>query len=78
MGQPCRRDAGKVAPPLEYVGAVWVAKRIGITQQSVSKTGKAMLKPGYRGQQTKVPYPDAVDEGRPLWLKSRFDGDVDA
>lgn len=59
----------KVIAPLEYVGAAWVARRLGTTQQNVSKSGLAALKQGYRGSTIR---PDALFEGRPLWLKSRF------
>lgn len=50
----------------EYVGAVWLAERLGMTQQNVSLAGQRALKPTYRGEFLK---PDAVVEGRPLWEK---------
>jgi hypothetical protein len=50
----------------EYVGAVWLAERLAMTQQNVSLAGQRALKPTYRGDFLK---PDAVVEGRPLWEK---------
>lgn len=50
----------------EYVGAVWLAERLGMTQQNVSLAGQRALKPTYRGDFLK---PDASVEGRPLWEK---------
>lgn len=50
----------------EYVGAVWLAEKLGMTQQNVSLAGQRALKPTYRGEFLK---PDAVVEGRPLWEK---------
>jgi inorganic triphosphatase YgiF len=50
----------------EYVGAVWLAERLAMTQQNVSLAGQRALKPTYRGEFLK---PDAVVEGRPLWEK---------
>lgn len=81
LGKSNWTDAGKVAPPLEYVGAEWIAEHItGTTQQNVSKTAKAMLKPGYRGKEERFPRPHAVVKGRngketPLWLASWFESE---
>ena len=41
---------------------------LGTTQQNVSEAGKRALKPGYRGDMLR---PDAVFEGRPLWIKEK-------
>jgi len=54
--------------PLELVGAAWIAERLGTTQQNISLAGKRALKPGYRGDMVR---PDAVNEGRPLWIKEK-------
>lgn len=54
----------------EYVGAAKVARYLGTTQQNVSKSGLRALDPKYRGTMIR---PDALFEGRPLWLKSRFE-----
>lgn len=63
----------------EYVGATWIANHIGTTRQNVTKTVDAMMKPGYRGEETRFSLPDATFEGRYIWLKSRFEctGDTD-
>jgi hypothetical protein len=50
----------------EYVGAVWLAERLAMTQQNVSLAGQRAMKPAYRGDFLK---PDASVEGRPLWEK---------
>lgn len=50
----------------EYVGAVWLAERLAMTQQNVSLAGQRAMKPTYRGDFLK---PDASVEGRPLWEK---------
>jgi|GEM_PF-3366598 hypothetical protein len=71
---PASVELAKVTPPLEYVGATWIARLWGTTQQNVSKSGLAALKPNYRGTMIR---PDAICDGKLLWLKSRFEGDVD-
>ncbi|GAV11337.1 hypothetical protein [Paenibacillus sp. NAIST15-1] len=51
---------------VEFVGAAAFAKMLGTSQQNVSKSGKRALDPNYRGDFLR---PDAICEGRPLWLK---------
>lgn len=41
---------------------------LGTTQQNVSKSGTRALDPGYSGDMLR---PDAVFEGRPLWIKEK-------
>lgn len=43
---------------------------MGQSRQAVDQAGRAALKPTYRGAMIR---PDATVEGRPLWLKSRFE-----
>lgn len=60
---------------LEYVDAAWLSRHLGVTKQNIGKSARSALKDGYRGT---FPRPDALVEGRPLWLKSRFEGEMDA
>jgi len=48
------------------IGAAGFAKLLNTTQQNVSKSGKRALESDYRGDMLR---PDAVCEGRPLWIK---------
>jgi hypothetical protein len=50
------------------IGAGTFAKMLGTTQQNVSEAGKRALKDSYRGDMLR---PDAVFEGRPLWIKEK-------
>lgn len=65
--------AGPLVPA--FVGAQYVANLVGTSRQNVSATAKAMLEPGYRGEERRFPRPDGTFEGSPIWLKSRFEGD---
>ncbi|MEK5060499.1 hypothetical protein [Paenibacillus sp. FSL H7-0326] len=73
LEQSNRHYTGKVAPPIEYVGASTLADLFGTTQQNITKTAKAMLNPTYRGKEKRFPRPDALFDGRPLWKKERFE-----
>lgn len=66
-------NSDKIPPLPEYVGALWIAERIGTTRQNVTKTALAMSESGYRGKEKRFARPDALFEGRPLWLKSKFE-----
>ncbi|REK68016.1 MAG: hypothetical protein C6P35_03340 [Cohnella sp.] len=54
--------------PLEIMGAAAFAKLLGTTQQNVSLAGKRALSENYRGDFLQ---PDAVMDGRPLWIAAR-------
>lgn len=51
---------------IEFVGAAWIAKRLGTTQQNVSQAGKRALLDSYRGD---FLLPAGNLEGRPIWEK---------
>lgn len=53
---------------IEYIGASTFAKMLGSTQQNISKSGKRALESDYRGNMLR---PDALCDGRPMWLKDR-------
>ncbi|WP_054029146.1 hypothetical protein [Bacillus sp. FJAT-28004] len=53
---------------VEYVGAASFAQMLNVSQQNVTKSGNRALNLDYRGNFLR---PDAIVDGRPLWLKSR-------
>lgn len=53
---------------VEYVGAASFAQMLNVSQQNVTKSGNRALNSDYRGNFLR---PDAIVDGRLLWLKFR-------
>ncbi|WP_088832749.1 hypothetical protein [Paenibacillus tyrfis] len=54
--------------PLDLIGASAFAEMLGTSHQNVNRAGKLSLNPKYRGS---FLHPDAVFEGRPLWIRGK-------